>query len=82
VRKPRPTSLTHTKTEPVVQQYRRGRVEDPSCYGVQQPAVSGMRPRAQTRPHSYYPGQTGPPRSLLDHSHHRRPFSLEDNLHP
>ncbi|KAF4957150.1 hypothetical protein FSARC_11386 [Fusarium sarcochroum] len=61
VRKPRPTSLTHTKTEPVVQQYRRGRVEDPSCYGVQQPAVSGMRPRAQTRPHSYYPGQTAPP---------------------
>ncbi|KAG5760970.1 hypothetical protein H9Q72_010917 [Fusarium xylarioides] len=61
VRRPRPTSLTHTKTEPVVQQYRRGRVEDPSCYGVQQPAVSGMRPRAQTRPHSYYPGQTAPP---------------------
>ncbi|KAF4986682.1 hypothetical protein FGRMN_10719 [Fusarium graminum] len=60
-RKPRPTSLTHTRTEPVVQQYRRGRVEDPSLYGVQQPAVSGLRPRAQTRPHSYYPGQTAPP---------------------
>ncbi|KAF4969646.1 hypothetical protein FZEAL_10204 [Fusarium zealandicum] len=57
-RKTRPTSLTQSRTEPVVQQYRRGHVEDPSCYGVQQPAVSGMRPRAQTRPNSYYPGQT------------------------
>ncbi|KAH6953183.1 hypothetical protein HG530_000156 [Fusarium avenaceum] len=75
VRKPRPTSLTHTKTEPVVQQYRRGRVEDPSCYGVQQPAVSGMRPRAQTRPHSYYPGQTGPPISNVSwhQSQHSQP---------
>ncbi|KAF5006413.1 hypothetical protein FDECE_7204 [Fusarium decemcellulare] len=60
-RKTRPTSLTQSRTEPVVQQYRRGHVEDPSCYGVQQPAVSGMRPRAQTRPNSYYPGQTGTP---------------------
>ncbi|KAM5356425.1 hypothetical protein ACJ41O_003071 [Fusarium nematophilum] len=56
----RPTSLTQSRTEPVVQQYRRGHVEDPSCYGVQQPAVSG-RPRAQTRPNSYYPGHTATP---------------------
>ncbi|KAH6889899.1 hypothetical protein B0T10DRAFT_42852 [Thelonectria olida] len=64
-RKQRPTSLTQTRTEPSVHQYRRGHVDDPSCYGVQQPAASGMRPRAQTRPNSYYPGhnapQMGPP---------------------
>ncbi|KPM43554.1 hypothetical protein AK830_g2977 [Neonectria ditissima] len=62
-RRPRPTSLTQTRTEPVVQQYRRGHVEDPSFYGVKQPAASGTRPRAQTRPNSYYPGQ-GPPPSM------------------
>ncbi|KAH7152917.1 hypothetical protein EDB81DRAFT_647356 [Dactylonectria macrodidyma] len=62
-KKTRPTSLTQSRTEPVVQQYRRGHVEDPSCYGVPQPATSGMRPRAQTRPNSYYPGQ-GPPPSM------------------
>lgn len=61
-RKPRPTSLTQSRTEPVVQQYRRGHVEDPSCYGVKQPAASGARPRAQTRPNSYYPG---PPPSAM-----------------
>ncbi|CEI65680.1 hypothetical protein FVEN_g8935 [Fusarium venenatum] len=70
-RRPRPTSLSHTRTEPVIQQYRRGRVEDPSCYGVQQPAVSGMRPRAQTRPHSYYPGQPAPPISNAGWHHHQ-----------
>ncbi|RGP79489.1 hypothetical protein FLONG3_2395 [Fusarium longipes] len=70
-RRPRPTSLSHTRTEPVIQQYRRGRVEDPSCYGVQQPAVSGMRPRAQTRPHSYYPGQPVPPISNAGWHHHQ-----------
>lgn len=68
-RRTRPASLSHTRTEPVIQQYRRGRVEDPSCYGVQQPAVSGMRPRAQTRPHSYYPGQPAPPISNMGWHH-------------
>lgn len=61
MRKTRPTSLAHSRTEPVVQQYRRGHVEDPSCYGVQQPTSSAARPRAHTRPHSYYPGQTETP---------------------
>ncbi|KAI5458448.1 hypothetical protein BGZ63DRAFT_46738 [Mariannaea sp. PMI_226] len=60
-RKPRPASLTQPRTDPAVEQYRRGHVEDPSCYGVQQqPAASGMRPRAQTRPNSYYPGHPPP----------------------
>ncbi|KAF7542376.1 hypothetical protein G7Z17_g11628 [Cylindrodendrum hubeiense] len=65
-RKPRPTSLTQSRTEPVVQQYRRGHVEDPSFYGVQQPATTG-RPRAQTRPNSYYPG---PPPSMAPSGWH------------
>lgn len=54
----------HSVTQPIVQQsngYRRGRVEDPSCYGVPQPAASSSRPRAQTRPASYYAGQTSRP---------------------
>ncbi|KAH8661251.1 hypothetical protein BGZ61DRAFT_148884 [Ilyonectria robusta] len=68
-RKPRPTSLTQSRTDPIVQQYRRGHVEDPSCYGVQQPAASGMRPRAQTRPNSYYPSQ-GPPPSMAPSGWH------------
>lgn len=62
--KARPAALKHASTQPVVQQtssYRRGRVEDPSCYGVPQPAASGSRPRAQTRPASYYAGQTSRP---------------------
>jgi hypothetical protein len=60
LKKVRPTSLKHAVTQPVIQQssmYKRGHVEDPSCYGVPQPAVSGNRPRAQTRPASYYAGQ-------------------------
>jgi hypothetical protein len=61
LKKVRPQSLKHAVTQPVIQQssmYKRGHVEDPSCYGVPQPAVSGSRPRAQTRPASYYAGQT------------------------
>ncbi|RSL73822.1 hypothetical protein CEP54_000004 [Fusarium duplospermum] len=74
-RKQRPTSLTQSRTEPVVQQYRRGHVEDPSCYGIQQPAVTG-RPRAQTRPNSYYPGQAGTPpiaHAGWHHAQHSQP---------
>ncbi|RMJ14498.1 hypothetical protein BHE90_011976 [Fusarium euwallaceae] len=71
----RPTSLSQSRTEPVVQQYRRGHVEDPSCYGIQQPAVTG-RPRAQTRPNSYYPGQAGTPpiaHAGWHHAQHSQP---------
>ncbi|KAL6835773.1 hypothetical protein J3E69DRAFT_373099 [Trichoderma sp. SZMC 28015] len=57
----------HATTQPVVSQrsHRRGQFEDPAAYGVQQaqqlqqPAASG-RPRAKSRPASYYAGQ--PPR--------------------
>ncbi|KAG9250419.1 uncharacterized protein F5Z01DRAFT_375516 [Emericellopsis atlantica] len=55
----------HSQTQPVIQQspqaYRRGHVEESSYYGVPQPASSGNRPRAKTRPASYYAGQTHPP---------------------
>ncbi|RSM08429.1 hypothetical protein CEP52_004701 [Fusarium oligoseptatum] len=71
----RPASLSQSRTEPVVQQYRRGHVEDPSCYGIQQPAVTG-RPRAQTRPNSYYPGQSGTPpiaHAGWHHAQHSQP---------
>ncbi|RSM19026.1 hypothetical protein CDV31_002157 [Fusarium ambrosium] len=71
----RPASLSQSRTEPVVQQYRRGHVEDPSCYGIQQPAVTG-RPRAQTRPNSYYPGQAGTPpiaHAGWHHAQHSQP---------
>ncbi|XP_044716341.1 uncharacterized protein HRG_09873 [Hirsutella rhossiliensis] len=62
----RPPPSKHSLSMPVVQQqpggYVRGRVEHPAFYGVRQPAASGTRPRAQTRPVSYYAGQPpGPP---------------------
>ncbi|OTA08885.1 hypothetical protein A9Z42_0006070 [Trichoderma parareesei] len=65
-KKSRPGPPKHAASQPVVSQaaYRRGQVEDPAAYGVQQPAVSGQRPRANTRPASYYAGQ--PPRPPLD----------------
>lgn len=58
----RPAYLQHAATQPVVQQSasRRNPPEDPSCYGVQQPATSGHRPRANSRPASYYAGQPRP----------------------
>jgi hypothetical protein len=64
LKKVRPQSLRHSVTQPVVQQapsYRRGRVEDPSSYGVPQPAASSARPNAKNRPASYYAGQTSRP---------------------
>lgn len=62
LKKTRPPGPKHALTQPVIQQgpYRRGHFDDPAAYGVQQPAASGSRPRAQTRPASYYAGQ--PPR--------------------
>ncbi|KAK5995893.1 hypothetical protein PT974_04311 [Cladobotryum mycophilum] len=62
LKKTRPPAPKHAATQPIVQQggYRRGHLDDPAAYGVQQPAASGSRPRAQTRPASYYAGQ--PPR--------------------
>ena len=66
LKKVRPQSLRHSATQPVVQQassYRRGHVDEPSYYGIPQPATSGNRPRASTRPASYYAGQTRPPPS-------------------
>ena len=61
MRKVRPPLPKHAATQPIIQQggYRRGHVEDPSFYGVQQPA--GSRPRANTRPASYYAGQGSRP---------------------
>lgn len=57
--------LKQSHTQPVVQQtsgaYRRG-LDEPSYYGISTPASSGNRPRANTRPASYYAGQpVGPP---------------------
>ncbi|CAM1510039.1 Fc.00g003740.m01.CDS01 [Cosmosporella sp. VM-42] len=54
--KKRPASMSQSKTQPILQQqYRRGHVEDPSCYGVQQQSA---RPRALTgQSASYYSGQ-------------------------
>lgn len=68
-KKTRPAPPKHAASQPVVSQaaYRRGQFEDPAAYGVQlqqQPATSGQRPRAKTRPASYYDGQ--PPRPPLD----------------
>lgn len=61
LRKTRPTAPKHSQTQPIIQQhaYKRGH-DDPSYYGVQQPASSGSRPR-QTRPASYYAGQGSRP---------------------
>ncbi|OAQ67792.1 hypothetical protein VFPPC_04136 [Pochonia chlamydosporia 170] len=74
LRKQRPTSLKQTATQPVIQQmYKRGHVDNPANYGVQQPAVAGNRPRAQTRPASYYAGQPtrpGPMNMPWFPSHH------------
>ncbi|PNY29840.1 Uncharacterized protein TCAP_00246 [Tolypocladium capitatum] len=60
---PAPKHPTTTTTKPVVQQagYLRGRVEDPAYYGVKQPVASGPRPRAQTRPDSYYADHSAGP---------------------
>ncbi|RFU76315.1 hypothetical protein TARUN_5935 [Trichoderma arundinaceum] len=66
LKKARPAPPKHAASQPVVSQgaYRRGQFEDPAAYGVQQPAASGQRPRAKTRPASYYGGQ--PPLHPLD----------------
>ncbi|POR35743.1 Uncharacterized protein TPAR_04065 [Tolypocladium paradoxum] len=66
LRKTRPPAPKHSATQPVVQQagYLRGRVEDPAYYGVKQPAAPGSRPRAQTRPASYYAGQSVGPEMM------------------
>lgn len=75
LKKIRPTALKHAATQPIIQQtsnYRRGRVEDPSCYGVPQPAASTTRPHAKSRPASYYAGQTSrpPPSNMSWHQNH------------
>ncbi|KHO00547.1 uncharacterized protein MAM_01325 [Metarhizium album ARSEF 1941] len=58
LRNQRPPSLKSSATQPVIQQmYKRGHVDNPTNYGIQQPAITGNRPRAQTRPASYYAGQ-------------------------
>jgi hypothetical protein len=60
---PRPTSLKQSYTQPLVQQTSSRRIEadDPRFYGVQQPAMSGERPRGYDRPQTYYAGQTSRP---------------------
>lgn len=81
LKKVRPSPLKHSQTQPVVQQtgYRRGH-DDPRAYGIQQPAVSGSRPRANTRPASYYAGQVPrPPTSNMgypSHGMHPPPFPV------
>lgn len=67
-KKTRPGPPKHAASQPVVNQagYRRGQVEDPAAYGVQQPAASAQRPRAHTRPASYYAGQPPPQPPPLD----------------
>ncbi|KFA69161.1 hypothetical protein S40285_00005 [Stachybotrys chlorohalonatus IBT 40285] len=59
----RPNPLRHAATQPEIMQgaYRRGHVEDPSYYGVQQAAAPASRPRASERPASYYAGQASHP---------------------
>ncbi|KAH6603274.1 hypothetical protein Trco_008049 [Trichoderma cornu-damae] len=66
LKKTRPAPPKHAASQPVVSQgaYRRGQLENPAAYGVQQPAASGQRPRAKSRPSSYYGGQ--PPQPPLD----------------
>lgn len=64
LKKTRPQSVRHSTTQPIVQQpssYRRGQFDEPSHYGIPQPAASSNRPRANARPASYYAGQTRPP---------------------
>ncbi|KAK2603794.1 hypothetical protein QQS21_003996 [Conoideocrella luteorostrata] len=74
LRKQRPTSMKHSNTQPVVNQlYRRGHVDNPASYGVQQPAISTGRPRAQTRPASYYAGQPRPSVNMAWPASHQRP---------
>ncbi|KAF4591944.1 hypothetical protein GQ602_002243 [Ophiocordyceps camponoti-floridani] len=60
--RPQPPKPASSSAVPVVQQqsYARGRVEDPAYYGVKQSAAPPSRPRAQTRPVTYYAGQTSP----------------------
>lgn len=67
-KKTRPGPPKHAASQPVVNQagYRRGQFEDPAAYGVQQPAASAQRPRAHTRPASYYAGQPPPQPHPLD----------------
>lgn len=67
-KKARPGPPKHAASQPVVNQagYRRGQFEDPAAYGVQQPAASTQRPRAQSRPASYYAGQPPPQPPPLD----------------
>lgn len=67
-KKARPGPPKHAASQPVVNQagYRRGQFEDPAAYGVQQPAAPAQRPRAHTRPASYYAGQPPPQPHPLD----------------
>lgn len=60
----RPQSLRHANTQPIVQQspsHRRAYPDGPGHYGPPQSAPSSSRPRANSRPASYYAGQMGPP---------------------
>ncbi|OAA37837.1 hypothetical protein NOR_06914 [Metarhizium rileyi] len=59
LRKQRPSSLKLSATLPEIQQqsYKRGHVDSPANYGIQQPAMTVSHPQAQTRPASYYAGQ-------------------------
>lgn len=84
VKKTRPTSLTQSKTVPAVQTYRRGRVEDPSCYGVQQSNTPSVRPRAQTGHFSYHAGQTqAPPIAHSNwHQSHQPPSPYDHDAYP
>lgn len=63
-KKARPSAPRLSTTQPSLQQSvnRRGSIDDPAQYGVQQLGVgSGSRPRAHTRPASYYAGQQSRP---------------------
>ncbi|KAG6000933.1 hypothetical protein E4U21_004871 [Claviceps maximensis] len=72
----RPTTLNQSASQPAPSpMYKRGHVDDPASYGLQQPATSGTRPRAQSRPATYHAGQPyGPlPMSPMWHPPHPAP---------
>ncbi|KJZ77748.1 hypothetical protein HIM_02925 [Hirsutella minnesotensis 3608] len=90
-KKTRPPPSKHSHSMPVVQQqpgYVRGRVEDPAFYGIKQPAASSSRPRAQSRPVSYYAGQPSGPRIVAPGWHPpvqspgAPPFAVGSYPHP
>ncbi|KAG6013859.1 hypothetical protein E4U43_007078 [Claviceps pusilla] len=81
----RPTELNQSATQPAPSpMYKRGHVDDPASYGLQQPATSGARPRAQMRPASYHVGQPygPPPVSMMWHPPHPAAVPLPMGAYP